>query len=675
MEENYKKIIEDIESSIKLRPSQRAILKVIENSFENGEIDSAVELTNNLGRGLKTEDKKKFDTTLTRIKLVPPSVKTTFSTAITSPSSDVQKNLKSESGMGKKNKPGDDFLKTSGEVIEIESPLPMQELVIDDSEFTKDGEYNSLGVDLVPRSDKNATIEIGEAAIQIGNLSSGGKDKSDDDYSGLELDSIPEKEQLKSFLDQLSKEVKSFAGAGELEKDKDDSEEVTDDDIERILEKSSEADAMLMIEDEGTKAGSHEKSKGGGGKKGGKEDGVKIEEKPLNSPDIMPALDAHSIASSGNLIDSAALPSVSTPGQIQFEYAPMPIYQPYDGSQIVDSDKMGETMGDGNFPIPPQSPFAGTPTGTGSGSTKDDGLGGALKEALKESLSGIFEDAISGFKDDNKELYDAVERKKKKEPSVMNNLLEDEQEYDEGKPWMRDAKDTDVKVHSFGDTKDEKDESVGKYEVYDDEQEVESFKDVNKDLFEDVDKKDRTPKKVEDQVKEAYNDVDDIKVETKTNTDGAREIVFTNMGEQEKKKRPPKKPPKRVRLSFSFRNLFNNKTYIKYKEILNTAAILVAEKKLDEALDYYYTIRDQNIPNVFKMMVQQNIDDIEETIMRTFQYSDTIVKVKDSGRAIRLRDLNEFERQIEEERLEELSKKRGEVFYDEDEDDELAYEE
>ena len=131
-----------------------------------------------------------------------------------------------------------------------------------------------------------------------------------------------------------------------------------------------------------------------------------------------------------------------------------------------------------------------------------------------------------------------------------------------------------------------------------------------------------------------------------------------------------------MRLSFSFKNLFNNKTYIKYREILNKAAILVAEKRLDEALDYYYTIRDQNIPNVFKMMVQQNIDDIEETIMRTFQYSDTIVKVKDSGRAIRLRDLNEFERQIEEERKEELAKKRGEVFYDEEEsDDEYAYEE
>ena len=535
MSESYKKIIEDIESSIKLRSSQKAILKVIENSFESGEFDSAAELTDKLGSVLKAEDRKKLDTSMLKIKLVSPVIKTSVSKTKPSPS-DVQGDVQSESGSFNKEKAPGDILETRGEVVELVSPDVTQELVIDEQEFLKSGEYDSLGVDLVPKSEKSASIEIGEASIQIGDLSSGKGGKSSEDYGGAQADLVPETEKLSNFLDKLNKEVKSFAGAGELDKDKDESEEVTDDDIEKILDKSSEADAMLMIEDDQVGAKGKE---GKEGKGSGKDGGPKMEEKPLTSPDVTPALNANSIASSGNLVESPSLPNVSTPGQIQFEYAPIPVYPPYDGSQIVDSDKMGETMGDGKAQTPHGIPPLG---GMGGGQPKDE-LGSALKEALKESLSGVLEDAISGFKDDNKELYDAVERKKKEpgnmsnmleESKAMSNLLEEEEEYDEGRPWMREAKDTDVKVHSFGDTKDE---SVGKYDIGDDEEEeVDKFKDVNKNLFEDVEKKDRKPKSVENEVKEAFDDVDNVKVETKTNTDGAKEIVFTNLGRVKKRK-------------------------------------------------------------------------------------------------------------------------------------------
>ncbi len=124
---------------------------------------------------------------------------------------------------------------------------------------------------------------------------------------------------------------------------------------------------------------------------------------------------------------------------------------------------------------------------------------------------------------------------------------------------------------------------------------------------------------------------------------------------------PPPPPPKPrrtlrqpIRLTYDFRNIFNNKYYRKYRDMLNEAATLVAEKKLDEALEYYHVISDQNIPQSFKLMIQQNIKDIEETISDTFRYSDTIVKVDDAGEISRVRI-------VEEEELE------GENFeYDED---------
>ena len=107
--------------------------------------------------------------------------------------------------------------------------------------------------------------------------------------------------------------------------------------------------------------------------------------------------------------------------------------------------------------------------------------------------------------------------------------------------------------------------------------------------------------------------------------------------------RKKKQKHKQVRLSYNFRYLFNNKTYRKYKTILNEAAQLVAEQKLDEALEYYYVVRDQNIPEAFKMMIQQNIDHIISTMVETFQFSDTIVRVKDSGEVVRLKGIEEEE--------------------------------
>ena len=105
---------------------------------------------------------------------------------------------------------------------------------------------------------------------------------------------------------------------------------------------------------------------------------------------------------------------------------------------------------------------------------------------------------------------------------------------------------------------------------------------------------------------------------------------------------PPPPKPKRsmkepVRMTYDFRNLFQSKYYWKYRDMLNTAATLVAEKKLDDALEYYYVIADQNIPSSFRLMIQQNIKDIEETIADTFRYSDTIVKMDEAGDVARVR--------------------------------------
>jgi len=120
------------------------------------------------------------------------------------------------------------------------------------------------------------------------------------------------------------------------------------------------------------------------------------------------------------------------------------------------------------------------------------------------------------------------------------------------------------------------------------------------------------------------------------------------MGSFVMQQQPPPPPQRRslkqpVRLTYDFRNLFHSKYYWKYRDMLNHAATLVAEKKLDEALEYYYVIQDQNIPSSFRLMIQQNIRDIEQTITDTFRFSDTIVKMNDTGEVSRIRVVEEEE--------------------------------
>ncbi len=461
-------------------------------------------------------------------------------------------------------------------------------------------------------------------------------------------------DKLSDLIEEMQKQIQQFPGMGggtgqpsatpsstqnapqQLSGREKDSGLISEDDIKDIVGQGGTNDSMLMIDT---------KDIGSGVKIGGQEiPELNFSEKSMSDPEIKPVLQAQGIASQGNISDSLdasdVVSNVSTPGSTPFEYAPIP---------------------GGN--VPPEQPQQGQQQPV---TTPQPAVDQGLNNALKEALSGLLTDAVESFKDENKDIYDKIDKKSEPETEKMK-MPEFEEEEDEGEPWMRDAKDTEFKVHSFDEAEDE---SIGQHDPYadvEDEDEIkpDPFKDVNKGLFDEVERK---PKDFKEELTEAYKDEDGIKVETKTSESGGKEIVFTNLDASKKKKKPPKKPPKRVRLSYSFRNLFNNKTYIKYKEILNRAAILVAEKRLDEALDYYYTIRDQNIPNVFKMMVQQNIDDIEDTIMRTFQYSDTIVKVKDSGRAIRLKDINEYERQIEEEEKERIASRQEEVLYSEDEE-------
>ena len=116
-----------------------------------------------------------------------------------------------------------------------------------------------------------------------------------------------------------------------------------------------------------------------------------------------------------------------------------------------------------------------------------------------------------------------------------------------------------------------------------------------------------------------------------------------NNSEDLKNKKIPKKP---FKLTFSFRNIFRNKYYQKYRYFLNTAAILVAMKKFDEALEYYYVIQDQNIPYSLKIMIQKNIQDIKEAIAKTMKYSDTIVKVDDTGEVEEVKFFEKISKEI-----------------------------
>lgn len=747
MADDVTQISNEIEKSVKMRPSQKAILKVIEHSIRNGEMDSAVELTKKLGVGLKENDKQALNSVLYSIPTFQPymekaaiitkseavkfSVKPKIKVAATQEeqssqegviqaaedstvSESVTKQTRSvpidapsinQSGLSElfEESGGEtklisveaepqisqhhgEIIQIDGEVIQIGDEIPVKDQskkVKPEDIFGDEDDFDSLGIDLIPEEEKKqiqekqfldgldgkpliddgSPINIQQSDMSVEslnvttdhlNIATPDEEKADD-YNSLGVDLTPPKEKgdVSQLLDQMNKEISSFPGSqsltekpllgsGKPETRRTPSAQggdiTTDEDIESIINAAGnkEDDSVFHIEE----------PPGMGGYPGGfgqDNQPFIMGDRQRTDPALQQMLQAQALASQGNLIDPGYkpefLPNISTPGQRPFEYSPVP------GDYVPQETSPGQSPG------------------------IDSGLGDALKSLLKDALTGAFDNLADTFKDENKDLFDKVERTKPKIETPAVTMPEIEEPYDEGKAWSREAKDTEFKVSSFDEGPDE---SVGKYDIYDDEEETPSFKDSNKDLFDNIvhESKEKLSTKLED-----YDTEKDLNVEHKTTMGGNREIVVTNLDADKKRKKPPKKPPKRVRLSFSFRNLFNNKVYIKYKEILNRAAILVAEKKLDEALDYYYTIRDQNIPNVFKMMVQQNIDDIEETIMNTFQYSDTIVKLKDSGRAIRLRDINEFERQIKEKEKSKRAGKRGEVFLDEvGYDDEYAYE-
>lgn len=129
---------------------------------------------------------------------------------------------------------------------------------------------------------------------------------------------------------------------------------------------------------------------------------------------------------------------------------------------------------------------------------------------------------------------------------------------------------------------------------------------------------------------------DDLEEQEKKEEELEYQELLKELEERRKSSREAEKKKKPLKLTFDFKDMFHNKSYLKYREILNEAAQLVSEKKLDEALDYYNVILDQDIPKAFKLMIKQNIADITQTIIETFKRSDTIVNVKSSGEVTRL---------------------------------------
>ncbi len=129
---------------------------------------------------------------------------------------------------------------------------------------------------------------------------------------------------------------------------------------------------------------------------------------------------------------------------------------------------------------------------------------------------------------------------------------------------------------------------------------------------------------------------DDFEDKEKKEEEKEYQELLKELEERRKASREAEKKKKPLKLTFDFKDMFHNKSYLKYREILNEAAQLVSEKKLDEALDYYNVILDQDIPKAFKLMIKQNIADITQTIIETFKRSDTIVNVKSSGEITRL---------------------------------------
>ncbi len=89
---------------------------------------------------------------------------------------------------------------------------------------------------------------------------------------------------------------------------------------------------------------------------------------------------------------------------------------------------------------------------------------------------------------------------------------------------------------------------------------------------------------------------------------------------------------KPLNLTYNFTNVFHNKFYVQHSNMFNEAARLVSERKLDDAIDYYKVLLDQKLPETMKIMIKQNIKDLELSIINTFKYANTIVDMDESGR-------------------------------------------
>ncbi len=142
------------------------------------------------------------------------------------------------------------------------------------------------------------------------------------------------------------------------------------------------------------------------------------------------------------------------------------------------------------------------------------------------------------------------------------------------------------------------------------------------------------PEEEEPEEEEEFIEEDEFSIERPPDEEDEDEDEIIDIPEEITKDKKKIEP---LKLTFDFKDMFHNKIYLKYRDILNEAAQLVSEKKLDQALEYYYIILDQNIPKAFRLMIQQNIDDITKTIIDTFKRSDTIVNVKSSGEITRLK--------------------------------------
>ena len=67
---------------------------------------------------------------------------------------------------------------------------------------------------------------------------------------------------------------------------------------------------------------------------------------------------------------------------------------------------------------------------------------------------------------------------------------------------------------------------------------------------------------------------------------------------------------KKLVITYGFDNMPENTYYSKYKKILRNAARISLFGNLQEGLEMFKLIRDQNIPDEYKQMIDKNIQDI-----------------------------------------------------------------